>query len=67
VRTVFWLSAVSASEGYDSPEVLQKHGPAAFARLGVMDHLLKLCTSDARFVSAFFVDKVQSAWRHRPD
>ena len=40
-------------------KILQKHAAPAFARLGVMDHLLKLCTGDTRLLLAFFVDEMQ--------
>ncbi len=41
------------------PEILEKRRTAAFARLGVMDHLLKLCTGDTRLLLGFFVDEMQ--------
>ena len=41
------------------PEILEKRRTAAFARLGVMDHLLKLRTGDPRLLLAFFVDEMQ--------
>ena len=40
-------------------KIFQQHAAPAFARLGVMDHLLKLCTGDARLLLAFFVDEMQ--------
>src|SRR4029077_4486431 len=40
-------------------QILQQHGAPAFARLGVMDHLLKLCTGDTRLLLGFFVDEMQ--------
>src|SRR4029077_5437016 len=40
----------------------QSHAPA-FTRLGVMNHLLKLCPRDSRFAFALFVDEME-LFRH---
>ena len=39
------------------PKYNKRRAPA-FARLGVMDHLLKLCTGDTRLLLAFLVDEM---------
>ena len=40
-------------------EIFQQRGAPAFARLGVMDHLLQLRPSDPRLLFALFIDEVE--------
>src|SRR5439155_17747083 len=40
-------------------EIFQQRGAPAFARLGVMDHLLQLRPSDRRFLFALFIDEME--------
>ena len=53
------IATVARSLRKSFAEISQQGGAPAFARLGVMDHLLQLRPSDHRFLFAFFIDEMQ--------